>query len=77
MNLGNLWSWFVTNVLEWIVIFACVFGTFHFFKRQEIGKVVGLILLGAFLWFFIKNPQTVLDALGNAAGQVFNAGSGE
>lgn len=71
MSLENLWNWAVDNMLVWFIIGLVVWRAADGLKDGKTGQVVWSIILGAFAWYFVENPQTVLNKAGEIIGKIF------
>lgn len=60
------------NILTVAVLIMAGFFAVAEFKKKSIGGVLGVIILGGFIAFFIKQPDMVLNAIGNVINLFFN-----
>lgn len=64
-DLSKLAKWFLEQV-QWLIIGGVLFYGFRYLLKQRIGQIVLIFLLGAFLWFFIRDPHNFFDNLSGA-----------
>lgn len=49
------------NFLIWIIIGLASYVGIKEANKQKWGAVIGIVLIASFCYYFVKNPQTVLD----------------
>ncbi|MCU1871634.1 TcpD family membrane protein [Enterococcus faecium] len=70
MDLKGLLT-FILQQGKYIVIGFVVFNVIKHFSKSKIAGVASGLAIGALAWFFLGNPEKVLDAIGNVLGKVF------
>lgn len=53
-----------------MIVFV-VFNVIKHFSKSKIAGVASGLAIGALAWFFLGNPEKVLDAIGNIISKVF------
>ncbi|MCY9399779.1 TcpD family membrane protein [Bacillus haynesii] len=69
-TLGDLKSWVTTEGGNAVAIVLVIFGVFYLFK-QDIGRLIGFVVAGAFVFFAVGSPERLLGQLAELASKVF------
>lgn len=71
-TLQNLRNWLSQELINALVL-ICVGMAIYYLFKQKIGRMIAFLLLAAFVFFFIGNPELVLEAIGNVVKMIFGA----
>ncbi|NPC90847.1 hypothetical protein HOO54_01335 [Bacillus sp. WMMC1349] len=69
-SLGDLKTWVTTEGGNAVAIVLVLFGVYYLFK-QDIGRLIGFFVAGAFVFFAVGNPERLLGQLAEIASKVF------
>lgn len=67
----NLVTWFLDDVVTWLVVGIVASRITEGIKDSKVGQVIWSVVLGGASYYFVKNPQKVLEFMGNIIGKVF------
>ncbi|MBY5034177.1 hypothetical protein K6V78_03670 [Streptococcus gallolyticus] len=67
----NIWNWFVSDIGVWCIVGFASWKAIESVREQKIGKAIGAIAIGAFAYYFVKNPETVLNWGSSIIGKFF------
>lgn len=70
MDLKGLLT-FILQQGKYVVIGIIVFNVAKHFSKSKVAGIVAALILGGLAWFFLGNPEKVLDAIGNIISKVF------
>lgn len=71
MNLQGVWNWAVDNVLVWIIFAFAGWPLIDAIKNQKVGQGVFALVIGAAGYYFVKQPEQVMNAISNMWSTVF------
>ncbi|MBS7576114.1 MULTISPECIES: TcpD family membrane protein [unclassified Enterococcus] len=72
MSLSSLFTWFVDNMGIWIVAGFAGWKFIQAVKDQKIGQAIITLAIGGFSVYFLKNPTTILNSIGEIVAKIFN-----
>ncbi|EHM3054584.1 MULTISPECIES: TcpD family membrane protein [Enterococcus] len=70
MDLKGLLT-FILQQGKYVVIGIIVFNVAKHFSKSKVAGIVAALILGGLAWFFLGNPEKVLDAIGNVLSKAF------
>lgn len=70
MDLKGL-STFILEQGKYVVIGIIVFNVAKHFSKSKVAGIVTALVLGGLAWYFLGNPDKVLDAIGDVLSKVF------
>lgn len=71
----NIFLWLVDNVFVWLLILYIAVKVIEHIREQRIGQVVMFGVLGGVGYYFLKNPETVLQFVSNIIAKFFGGGA--
>lgn len=69
-----LFEWFVSDILIWLIAGFAGWKFIDGIRESKIGQSVWALIIGGAAYYFVKNPVTVLNWIGNIFSKMFGGG---
>lgn len=70
MSLQSIVQW-VLDQGKYAVIGVIVYSCVKHFAKSKTAGIISSVIIGALSYYFLGNPEKVLNAIGNVLGKVF------